>query len=187
MLRNDLALWMIVACVCCSGCGELSLPVPPQRIPLPYELRQILTVGAPVNLNALIIRGVEPVQPHLDWSWTGEHPAFRFQLDSGVTWNLKAKITVADIVLKQVGPQHVRFLVNGTTVGAATLDQPHTFNLAFPVDRQLLNGNGQADVELGIGPCLPQPGGKVYCTLLHEIGFTGSLTPTGNLSRDTPR
>jgi hypothetical protein len=162
-----------------TGCGQLFLPLPPQRTAPEFRIRKILKISAGPNPDAVVLRDVEPLHPGLDWSWTGAHPGFRFKLPTQTIWSLQTKLTVADTVLKETGPQQVQFFVNGAVVGNATLDQPRTYNLTFPVDPALLQNLGAVNVDLSVTPCLPQPNGNAYCLLLHEIGFVGLLPEGG--------
>ena len=166
-----------------AGCGQPpDFPVPPQRTAQEFRVEDLFRAGAPTQPPGIrLVSGIRPTGKGLDWTWTTDHAALRIALDPqpGARWDLDAKITCAGVVFEKTGPQQVTFLVNGATVGTATLDAARTWNLRFPVDAALLRTAASKEgalVEMRIDRTLPDAAGPPFGVLLHEIGFTHDLT-----------
>ena len=166
-----------------AGCAQQPVfSVPPQRTAQEFRVQDLFRAGAPTQPPGIrLVSGIRPTGIGLDWTWTTDHAALRLALDpqSNARWDLDAKITCAGVVLDKTGPQHLTFVVNGETVGKATLDAARIWNLRFPVDPARLRAAGSGEgvlVEILIDRTLPDAGGPPFGVLLHEIGFTHELS-----------
>jgi hypothetical protein len=171
MLRH-LSIAAVVLTV--TGCGQVYYPPPPQIVPQPHPVMEILdmTGGRPSETWGSVVAGVQDSgDPNLDWRWATAQSLFHFKLDEFEGWRFIARITAARTVLDKTGPQHVAFKVNGQTVGAVALDASRRYDLSFPVDAALLKSATPIVVNMDAGPCVPQQYGEPFCVLLHRIGF----------------
>jgi hypothetical protein len=176
MRWNPLPLCIVAVSFCAAGCSEAVYPPPVQRTRPAYRLRQFLEMGSGADFPwASIVGGVMPTAPGLDWSWTSERPSFLFRLDQTDGWDLEIKLTSPEVVIAKTGPQHVTVSINGVVTGTAILDRSRSWELRFPVRPELLERPAATRVSLSIEPCLPQPKGPPFCTLLHRIGFSRDL------------
>lgn len=155
-----------------AGCGEVSLPVPPQRTPVAHRARVVLEMGpgALQPWGAAIRTGVDPAAPNLDWRWMTSDAAFDFELEDRPDWQVELHLTAVDKILAQVGTQRLVVLVNGKEVGRTELNKPGPVRLRYPAPK-----GGKTTVEVHVEPCVPQPYTWPYCALIHSLGFSREL------------
>jgi len=165
---------IFLAALCATGCGQVFLPPPEQRVEAPHQVKELLdmTGGRSEEAWGSVVSGIDKAfQPGADWRWASERSVFRFKLDEFTGWSLSVRLTGARAVLDKTGPQRVTFQVNGHVAGAATVDADRSYQLSFPVDAAVLKSAAPIVVTMDAGPCLIQPYGPPYCVLLHSIGF----------------
>lgn len=107
------------------------------------------------------------------WFWTNQHPRFQLAWDEPETgWDFEAEFTVADVVLKQVGPVTVTFLLNDQPIGKERYPKDGTYKFHAPVKPEILRGHDKQAFGMDVDPVYIAPGdGAKLGLLLQSIGF----------------
>lgn len=177
--RPQTALVILLAIGLGACTPALEYPPPAQKIMPkgkdPLAGSNLAVVSEP-SINTAIVSDVLGGDPGAMWRWTNQHPRIRVWIQPGVRVSFYAKFTVANDVLKKVGPQTVRMIVNDHVLDAKTYATEGEKIYTKPVPAEVLAGLSEIVVGMDVDPILIAESDKMKLGILLEaIG----LTPVG--------
>ena len=173
--RPQTALLILLAMGLGACTPVLEYPPPAQKV-MPTGEEPLAGTGmiviSEMRANTGVVSDVLGADPGNMWRWTNQHPRLRVWVHPSEALNFYVKFTIAGDVLKKVGPQTVRMIVNGQVLDTRTIGTEGEQIFTKRVPPEMLGTNNEVVAGLDIDPVLiaSQDGMKLG-VLLQEIGL----------------
>lgn len=147
---------------------------PMQRQPLigpdTSRIKHFIAMNDP-DAEAHIIRDVRTLEGD-SFRWTGQKPTLRFVLPRTRDLKFKADFSVSSETLKQTGPFHIDYYVNGRLLDRVLYDTPgeKQFEKAVPAEWLVKGGDTVVSMELDKVYVASADGARLGVTLV-RAGF----------------
>jgi hypothetical protein len=176
MVYRPQTLFLIAALAGLGGCTPaLEYPPPTQKVMPTGEEPPGGTntvVISDRNVNMAVVRDVLGGDPGSPWRWTNQHPRLRVWIQPGDRVNFYVRFTIAGDVVKKVGPQTIRMMVDEQVLDTKTFGTEGEQEYQKPVPPAMLGDRREIIVGMDIDPVFIAPAdGMKLGVLLQEIGL----------------